>query len=62
MDTGKSSLKLINPCRRPTIFLQAIYEWTSQKRIPHIKLGRLVKLDIIEADRWLLSQRIEPDG
>ncbi|NQU74188.1 MAG: helix-turn-helix domain-containing protein [Candidatus Omnitrophica bacterium] len=44
------------------ISLQAIYEWTSQKRIPHIKLGRLVKFDIIEGDRWLLSQRIEPYG
>jgi excisionase family DNA binding protein len=40
--------------------LQTIYEWTSQKKIPFIKLGRLVKFDIIEVDKWMLSQKISP--
>lgn len=40
--------------------LQTIYEWTSQKKIPFIKLGRLVKFDIMDVDKWMLSQRIKP--
>ena len=40
--------------------LQTVYEWTSQKKIPYIKLGRLVKFDIIEIDKWMLAQRIKP--
>jgi len=40
------------------VSLQTVYEWTSQKKIPYVKLGRLVKFDIKEIDKWMLSQRV----
>ena len=40
--------------------IQTIYEWTSQKKIPFIKLGRLVKFDKQEIDEWMQTQKIEP--
>ena len=40
--------------------VQTIYEWTSQKKIPYIKLGRLVKFDITEIDVWIKSHKVEP--
>jgi excisionase family DNA binding protein len=37
--------------------------WTSQKRIPHIKLGgRAVRYDRDELDKWVASQHVEPVG
>ena len=39
--------------------IQTIYEWTSQKKIPYIKLGRLVKFDQQEIDEWVKMQKIE---
>ncbi|MBU1809086.1 MAG: helix-turn-helix domain-containing protein [Candidatus Omnitrophica bacterium] len=42
------------------IATQTIYEWTSQKKIPFIKLGRLVKFDVAEIDAWMKTQRVEP--
>ena len=44
------------------IAIQTIYEWTSQKKVPYIKLGRLVKFDQREIDEWMKMQRIEPYG
>jgi DNA binding domain, excisionase family len=42
------------------IAIQTVYEWTSQKKVPYIKLGRLVKFDQREIDNWMKTQRIEP--
>jgi excisionase family DNA binding protein len=42
------------------ISIQTIYEWTSQRRIPFVKLSRLVKFDITAIDDWMKSQREEP--
>ena len=41
------------------IAIQTVYEWTSQKKIPYIKLGRLVKFDQQEIDEWVKMQKIE---
>lgn len=40
--------------------LNTIYSWVSQKRIPHIKVSRLVKFRVSEIDEWMESMRIEP--
>jgi len=42
------------------ISIQTIYEWTSQRRIPFIKVKRLVKFDIMVVDDWMKSQVVKP--
>ena len=37
-----------------------LYSWVSQKRIPYVKIGRLVKFDRDDIDAWIESQKIEP--
>lgn len=37
----------------------SLYVWVHQRRIPHFKLGKLVKFDIIEIDRWLKDKKVE---
>ena len=38
---------------------QTIYQWTSQKRIPFTKIGRL-RFDKRRIDNWLKEKSIEP--
>jgi len=38
---------------------QTIYQWTSQQRIPFIKIGRL-RFDKEKIDRWLKEKSTEP--
>lgn len=36
---------------------QTIYEWTSMKTIPYYKIGRLVRFDEDEIDKWLMERK-----
>lgn len=40
--------------------LNTIYSWVSQKRIPYIKISRLVKFNVSEIDEWMRGMRVEP--
>ncbi|MFA5349924.1 MAG: helix-turn-helix domain-containing protein [Candidatus Omnitrophota bacterium] len=37
-----------------------LYVWTCQKKIPYLKVGRLVKFDLREIETWLSKKRIKP--
>ena len=42
-----------------SISIETVYAWTSQKRIPYIKMGRLVRFNMDEVNKWLERQRVE---
>ena len=42
------------------ISIETVYAWTSQKRIPFIKMGRLVRFNVDEVNKWLERQRVSP--
>jgi excisionase family DNA binding protein len=37
-----------------------LYKWVSQRKIPHIKMGRLVKFDPAKLDEWIKQQTVMP--
>ena len=37
-----------------------LYTMVSQKRIPHVKLGRLVKFDREALEKWIKQQSVMP--
>ena len=41
-----------------SISIETVYAWTSQKRIPYIKMGRLVRFNADEVNRWLERQKV----
>lgn len=41
------------------IKLSTLYAWVHTRQIPYYKIGRLVKFDENEIDRWLESKRVE---
>ncbi len=36
-----------------------LYQWCSKRRLPHIKVGRLVKFDLQELDSWIKKNRVK---
>ena len=42
-----------------SISIETVYAWTSQKRIPFIKMGRLVRFNVDEVNKWLDRQRVK---
>lgn len=36
-----------------------IYVWVCQRRIPYLKIGKLLKFDIIEINQWLKDKRVK---
>jgi len=37
-----------------------IYTMVSQRRIPFVKVGRLVKFDLVMLDQWIKQQTVLP--
>lgn len=36
-----------------------IYIWVEQGKIPHIKIGRMVRFDLLEIEDWLASKKTQ---
>jgi len=34
-----------------------LYVWVCQRRIPYLKIGKLVKFDLLEIEKWLNDKR-----
>ena len=41
------------------ISVWTIYQWINQRRVPYIKLGRLVKFRKVEIESWLASRHVK---
>ncbi|MBS0180020.1 MAG: helix-turn-helix domain-containing protein [Nitrospira sp.] len=37
-----------------------VYDWVSQRKIEHVKIGRLVKFDPRVLDRWIDQHTVKP--
>ena len=42
------------------IAVPTLYKWVSHRKIPYIKLGRLVKFDPGKLDEWIKQQTVMP--
>jgi excisionase family DNA binding protein len=32
---------------------KTIYDWTHKKQIPHVKMGRLLRFDLDDIEKWI---------
>jgi excisionase family DNA binding protein len=37
-----------------------LYRWVHEQRIPHYKIGGLVKFELEKIDRWLKNKEVKP--
>ncbi len=42
------------------VSVTTLYKWVSQRKIPHIKMGRLVKFDPSKLEEWIKQQTVMP--
>ena len=42
------------------IRVNTVYSWVSMRKIPYVKMGRLVKFDLKEIDKWVLHFKQDP--
>ena len=54
----KDLLTLDQICKKLKVKRSFIYDLTSRKQIPHIKVGRLLRFDPDEIDNWLQSHKV----
>ena len=40
--------------------VHTVYTMVSQRRIPHVKVGRLVRFDLVLLDAWIKDQTVMP--
>ena len=40
------------------IKISTVYSWVNQRKIPYIKVGRLVKFDQVDIDKWIAEQKV----
>ncbi|MBI3605579.1 MAG: helix-turn-helix domain-containing protein [Nitrospirae bacterium] len=40
--------------------VKTLYGWIGQKEIPYLKIGRLVRFEKTEIDRWLEEKKVSP--
>ena len=56
------SLDLLGPdevAMRLGISLETLYSWTSQKLIPHVKLGNRLKFLSQDLEAWIQSKKVK---
>lgn len=41
------------------VSVNTIYSWISQRKIPYIKVGRLVRFDVDKVEKWLENHSVE---
>jgi excisionase family DNA binding protein len=42
------------------VSIPTLYKWVSQRKIPYIKMGRLVKFDPLKLEEWIKQQTVMP--
>lgn len=39
---------------------KTLYNYVSSKKVPHVKIGRAVRFELAELDKWLDEKRVRP--
>ena len=42
------------------IKVSTVYAWTSMRKIPFYKVGRLPRFDLVEISAWMQEQKVNP--
>ena len=43
-----------------SLAVNTLYKMVNQRRIPYVKVGRLVKFDLAQLDTWIKEQTVLP--
>ena len=46
--------------RQLGVTINTLYSWVNQRRIPYVKVGRLVKFDQKDIEAWIAERKVKP--
>jgi excisionase family DNA binding protein len=58
-DLDKKLLSVDDLSAKIGVAKNTIYDWVSMGKLPHLKLGKLVKFEADKIERWLQTKRVE---
>lgn len=61
MDDSIKLLDIHQAAAQFGVSVSCLYTWVSQKKIPYLKLGRCVRFDVRDLDKWLKGRKIAPN-
>lgn len=56
---NKQLLNIQEVSWRLGVSVKTVYSWVNQRKLPHIKVGRLVKFDVADIDAWIAERKVE---
>ena len=62
MNSGSRQVGLVGVERAAKflgIQVSTMYAWCEQRRIPHIRIGRVLRFDLKDLNRWVSEHRVE---
>ncbi len=60
MTNSKHLLTIQQAAQITGVSITTLYKWVSQRKIPYIKMGRLVKFDPLKLEEWIKQQTVMP--
>ncbi len=56
---GQHLLDITSISQQLGVSVNTVYSWVCQKKIPYVKLGRLVRFDSQDISKWLTEKKVE---
>ncbi len=56
----KKLIGVVEAAQYTGLSVHTVYAMVSQRRIPHVKVGRLVKFDVAMLDAWIRKNTVMP--
>lgn len=53
-------LDIVQVSEKLQVSVSGVYSWVSQRKIPFLKVGRLIRFDSEEIDKWLKQKEVKP--
>ena len=45
--------------KRLGVSINTIYSWVNQRKIPYVKMGRLLRFDLNDIEKWVTDKKVE---
>ena len=46
--------------QRLGVKVNTVYSWVNQRKIPYVKMGRLLKFDLSDIAAWVAERKVKP--
>ena len=45
--------------KRLGVSINTLYSWVNQRKIPYVKMGRLLRFDLNDIEKWVTDKKVE---